>query len=499
MRSSTVRHVPRSGRAVRSAAALAMAAALAVTAGCGQKAGVAGTLAGSGGAGAAVAANGGVPGAAVDANGMPLPAGAAGAGATGGDLASGGTATGAGAGTTGGTTAAGGTAPGAGGGQAAVPGASGSAAASGPGDATGVTDTTIKIGVHAPVTGAAAIPQQSFQRAVGVYFDAVNRAGGINGRKVDVIFKDDGFDPNRARTECKRLAEQEKVFLLIGGAGADQIDACARYASAMGVPYLSAGVHETRPGLGSLGSLPTYFALSLTYEQQVPLLVRTAKQAAGSSKVALIVADNDSLNNFYTVAEAGLKSAFGANLALARRIPKNTTSDAPAIATNICQSGAKVVVWNASPSTMLNVAKSMACTVTFVGPGLTNGLNIVTQVGCPNVNGALFYSPFPGMDVMRGDGAFVQAYKNKNGGSNPDDIGAAMYGMEKLVGEIIRATGKDLTRQSFMATIGKVKTFTTGVYPPTNFRSRFGGTAMNLLKADCGKSEYVTVRRNERP
>ena len=50
-----------------------------------------------------------------------------------------------------------------------------------------------------------------------------------------------------------------------------------------------------------------------------------------------------------------------------------------------------------------------------------------------------------------------------------------------------------------MATIGKVKKFDTGVYPPTNFTSRFGGTAMNLLKADCNKQEYVTVRRNERP
>jgi branched-chain amino acid transport system substrate-binding protein len=313
-----------------------------------------------------------------------------------------------------------------------------------------------------------------------------------------VLFEDDGFDPNRARTECKRMAEQEKVFLLIGGAGADQIDACARYAAAAGVPYLSAGVHETRPGLGPLANLPTYFALSLTYEQQVPMLTRLVKTQFGSDKVALIVADNDSLNNFYTVAEAGLKSAVGANLVLARRVPKNTTSDAPAIATSICQSGAKAVVWNASPSTLLNVSKSMACRVVFLGPGLSNGLNIVTQVGCPNVDKAMFYSPFPGMDVMRRDAAFVKAYQDKNG-SAPDDIGAAMYGMEKLVGEILRATGKNLTREAFMATISRVKTFDTGVYPPTSFRTRFGGTAMNLLQADCGRSEYVTVRRNERP
>ena len=135
--------------------------------------------------------------------------------------------------------------------------------------------------MHAPVTGAAAIPQASFERAVGVYFDAVNRNGGIHGRKVEVLFEDDGFDPNRARTECKKMAEQEQVFLLIGGAGADQIDACARYAAAAGVPYLSAGVHETRPGLGSLSNLSTYFALSLTYEQQIPLLAGVVKSEFG--------------------------------------------------------------------------------------------------------------------------------------------------------------------------------------------------------------------------
>ena len=476
-------------RTSRHAAVLMMVAALAVTTGCGQKAGVAGTFAASGGQ---VGAAGGV-GAPVGADGLPVgdPSAAGGGSLSGPAGSTGATSGGSGSGSTGAAGGAGGST------TTATGGAGGSTAAGG--NATGVTDTTIKIGVHAPVTGAAAIPQQSFQKAVGVYFDAVNRAGGINGRKVDVLFEDDGFDPNRARTECKRMAEQEKVFLLIGGAGADQIDACARYAAAAGVPYLSAGVHETRPGLGPLANLPTYFALSLTYEQQVPLLTRLVKTQFGSDKVALIVADNDSLNNFYTVAEAGLKSAVGANLALARRVPKNTTSDAPAIATSICQSGAKAVVWNASPSTLLNVSKSMACEVVFLGPGLSNGLNIVTQVGCPNVDDAMFYSPFPGLDVMRRDAAFVKAYQDKNDGSAPDDIGAAMYGMEKLVGEIIRATGKNLTRESFMGTISRVKTFDTGVYPPTNFRSRFGGTAMNLLQADCGKREYSTVRRNERP
>lgn len=474
--------------------AVAFAAALLVTAGCGQKEGVNQMYAGAGQPGAEAA--GFAPGGGGDGLGAggSGSGGGLGSGGGSGSLGSGGGSGASGSGGSGGSGGSSGSLSGSGGSG----GSGGSTGAAG-GNTTGVTDDSIKIGVHAPVTGAAAIPQASFERGVGVYFDAVNRAGGINGRKVEVLFEDDGFDPNKARTECKRMAEQEEVFLLIGGAGADQIDACARYASAAGVPYLSAGVHETRPGLGDLGDLSTYFALSLTYEQQVPLLANLVGSEFDGENVALIVADNDSLDNFYNLADAAVGDAAGDNFVLSRRIPKNTSSDAPAVGTAICQSQAEAVVWNASPSSLLNVAKSMPCEVTFVGPGLTNGLNIVTQVGCPNVDGALFYSPFPGMDVMRQDQEFVNAYREKNDGASPDDIGAAMYGVEKLVGAMLQATGKNLTRESFMSTIARVKNFQTGVYPPTSFGSRFGGTAANLLQADCGRSEYVTARRNERP
>ena len=364
---------------------------------------------------------------------------------------------------------------------------------------TGVTETTIKIGVHAPVTGAAAFPQQSFERGIGVYADYVNRKGGIHGRKLEIVFRDDRFDPNSARSVCKEMAEQQKVFMLVGGGGADQIDACARYAAGIGVPYLSAGVHETRPGLGALGSVSTYFAASLTYEQQVPLLARIIATQFKGEKVAVISADNDSLNNYHAIVDSAIKKVAGSNVALSRRIPKKTDVDAPAIATQICNSGAKAVVWNASPSGLINVSKSMTCQVTFVGPGLTNGLNIVATAGCPTIDGALFYSPFPGLDrIDQMDPTFRPAYRQKNN-AEPDDLAIAVWGLEKLVGQMLQATGKQLSRESFMSTIARTKTFTTGVYPVTNFSSRFGGTAMHLLEADCGSRQYRTVRVSERP
>jgi branched-chain amino acid transport system substrate-binding protein len=463
--------------------AIALSSALALTAAaCGQKAGVEQTYP----AGVAVAPDGTVVGG-VDAQGNPIAPGAGG----GAGLSS---AAGTGSAGSGGPSAS---SSGGSGDTGEAPLPTGKSPAGG--DTTGVTASSIKIGVHAPVTGAAAIPQQSFERAVGAYFDYVNRRGGFYGRKVQVIFEDDQFRPDVARAKCKEMAEQQKVFALIGGAGSDQIDACARYAASVGVPYLSAGVHETRPGQGALSSLSTYFAVSLTYEQQVPLLARLYSNEFGGETVVVLTADNDSLDNYHATIAGAISKAAGDDLAYAERVPKTVQSEAVSIGTKICNSGAKAVVWNASPSSLLNVVKSMPCRVTFLGPGLTNGLNVVAQVGCPNIDGAMFYSTFPGMDVMRRNAKFVQAYKEKNDGANPDDIGAAIYAIESVVGQMLLAAGKNLTREGFMAGIARERAFNTGVLPPTNFSSRLGGTAMHLLQADCNRQEYVTVRQNERP
>jgi branched-chain amino acid transport system substrate-binding protein len=351
------------------------------------------------------------------------------------------------------------------------------------------------------VTGAAAFPQRSFENAVGVYASYINSKGGIRGRKLEVLFRDDGFNPNQARAVCKDLAQQQKVFLIIGGAGSDQIDSCARYAASVGVPYISSGVHETRPNLGSLTDQRTFYAASLTYEQQAPMITRVVNGQFRGQKVGLMVASNDSLNNYFGVQKGSLSKAFGGNLVFAERVPKNIQSEAPTIAAKICNSGAKAVVWNGSPSGLINVTKAMTCSVRFVGPGNTNGLNIVATGGCPQLANAQFFSAFPQLDKINSmDPNFAPAYRKKNG-SAPDDIGIATWGIEKLVSQMMEAAGKDLSRQSLMAVLASGKTFNNGVNPAVKFggNKHFGGTGMHLLRADCGSRQFRTEQVNVRP
>jgi ABC-type branched-subunit amino acid transport system substrate-binding protein len=168
------------------------------------------------------------------------------------------------------TTTGGGTTTTTGGGSGTTTGSGGGSApppTSG-GDTTGITDKVIKIGIHAPLTGAAPVPSDSVQQGKDLYFRWMADQGqSLFGRTVEVVLKNDQYNPSTAVAVCKEMVEKDHVFALAGSAGTDQIQACARYAASVGVPYLGAGVTEL-----VLNQLPNYFATSMTYNDQGPLL-----------------------------------------------------------------------------------------------------------------------------------------------------------------------------------------------------------------------------------
>ena len=474
---------------------------IAGVAGCGQKSGVAGS------SGEDLALPGTETPGEVFAPGTEEP-GAAGTveGEAGTDTATGGAApaagtsgarTGTGSGATSGTskpgtatkpgTPTGGTPTGgspSGGGTPGVP--------AGPADRTGVSDKEIVIGVHAPVTGAAPLPQDSFEKGRDVYWKFLATKGGIFGRNVKVIFKDDQFQPSRAVQVCRELAEQQKAFLLIGAAGSEQITACARYASSKGIPYLSAGVNED-----GLKGQATYFALSMSYEQQSPMLAQLAKKE-GKTKLAIVVNNSPALNAVVASMTAAAQKV-GLQIVRTSRINKNASeTEILTEAGQLKSSGADVVYVLTSPTQFIRLAtgsQSQGYAPRYIGPGITNGLNAVASAGCPAVAGSKFLSPFPQLDVIDSlDPDFRPAFRTHAGGE-PDDIGISLWGLNKAVAAMLQAAGQDLSRQSFIAALTSGKEFATRVFPPVRFSpaDHFGSSQAHLLEADCSKRQYKTV------
>jgi ABC-type branched-subunit amino acid transport system substrate-binding protein len=106
-----------------------------------------------------------------------------------------------------------------------------------PNDTEGLTNTSIKICTHVPITGAAPVDRNP-KRFGAFYFDWLNRTqGGIHGREVEYIVFDDRYNPANA-VQAAEACKDEGAFVIAGAAGTDQLVAVAKWAADNKVPYL---------------------------------------------------------------------------------------------------------------------------------------------------------------------------------------------------------------------------------------------------------------------
>jgi ABC-type branched-subunit amino acid transport system substrate-binding protein len=106
-------------------------------------------------------------------------------------------------------------------GAAACSGSSSSSTSGGKAGASapGITATSVLVGSHQPLSGPAAPGYSEIAPAAKAYFDFVNAAGGVNGRKITFKYLDDGYNPTTTVTVHKQLVLQDKVFAIMGGLG----------------------------------------------------------------------------------------------------------------------------------------------------------------------------------------------------------------------------------------------------------------------------------------
>jgi branched-chain amino acid transport system substrate-binding protein len=82
----------------------------------------------------------------------------------------------------------------------------------------GVTDSEIKIGQTAPLSGPVSANGNGAKAQI-TFFKMINDRGGVNGRKIDFILYDDGYNPARTVEQTRKLVEEDKVFVVFGSTG----------------------------------------------------------------------------------------------------------------------------------------------------------------------------------------------------------------------------------------------------------------------------------------
>jgi ABC-type branched-subunit amino acid transport system substrate-binding protein len=104
--------------------------------------------------------------------------------------------------------------------------------------APGITATQVTVGGHFPLTGPAAPGYSEIPQAIDAYFKHVNANGGVHGRSLKMIIRDDGYNPTNTVKVTKQLVLQDKIFAMLGGLGTPTHTKVVDFLNASKVPDL---------------------------------------------------------------------------------------------------------------------------------------------------------------------------------------------------------------------------------------------------------------------
>ena len=169
----------------------------------------------------------------------------------------------------------------------------------------GLTATTIKLGITLPMTGIASPGYNKIPGAMKAYFDYVNANGGVNGRKISLVVKDDQYIPATAVARANELILRDRVFALVGTLGTASTKALtsSTQLSKRGIPSLF--VNTGWSGFADKKAYPTTFSILPSYQMEAKIMAKFIKDKYAGKKLALIYQDDD----FGRDALAGFKTA----------------------------------------------------------------------------------------------------------------------------------------------------------------------------------------------
>jgi ABC-type branched-subunit amino acid transport system substrate-binding protein len=369
----------------------------------------------------------------------------------------------------------------------------------------GVTKDKIVIGQWSPQTGPAAL-WGSVARGTAAYFDMINEAGGVNGRKLELLIRDDGYQPTRTVAVAKELAEQEEVFCFIGGVGTATGMAVKDYLAEKGIPWIGPASGSSKWADPPSKNL---FSLYPRYEDEAAILTRYAVDELGKEKIAFFYQNDDYGKEGLAGAKAQLES-MGKELAaevsvevtdtdLSSHVLKLKESKADVVILWLLPKHAAITLGTAAklgfkPQWMTGSTLSDAPLMNKITEGLWEGVIFDTFIHLPdseNESVAKYKAAFDKYGLKRNDkeqwGIFFMA---------------GFYFSEPVVAAI-EAAGDDLTREKLIEELEKLDGWDEGLGHGITFGpdERQGQKAVFLAKCEGGKavkiSDWLTLEGGE--
>ncbi|MBO2444949.1 ABC transporter substrate-binding protein [Actinomadura nitritigenes] len=332
--------------------------------------------------------------------------------------------------------------------------------------AAGVDKSTIKLGVLVDLSGPLAGSGKTVLQAHQMAVEEINKAGGVCGRRLELVVRDDGYDPQKAVTAYDEVEPQVVGFLNIYGSAViaalrDKID--------------QKGVLS---GLTSFSSAllgdEHLIVMGSTYDIQmingVDWLVRHNKVKKGD-KVGHIYLQGDFGGNSYKGSTFAAKQL---GLTLIGQQIKPTDSDLTSQVNALKAAGVKAVLIDATSkqtASAASVMKASGLNVPIMGNVSSWGTSILsTSAKSAMIGNYQRMSPMGSLGgTAEANRKLAAAWKAKYGATRPESDYAVVhaYTLTHLYTKIISGACDDLSRSALVKARSKVKDFEMpGLLPP---------------------------------
>lgn len=282
----------------------------------------------------------------------------------------------------------------------------------------------IKIGASFPLTGEVASYGQRAQRGIEIALEEINKAGGVKGKKIKVIFEDDRNDSKTGVSIITKFATVDKIPVVLGSAGSSVSLAMAPVADQNKVVLLSPISSSVK--LTTEGG-PYFFRVCPADDAQAKILAQWVLEK-GHKRVAIVYTNNnwgkplaESFTKYYEERSGKV---------IISEAVEEKASDLRSILTKIKSAKLNVIVSPTYPvegGNLLKQAKELGVKAVFFGGDNWDAPEFLTAAG-EAAEGAFFVDP----SEPKGEkfSSFVKRYKSKYG--EEPDINAA-FGYDALI------------------------------------------------------------------
>lgn len=330
----------------------------------------------------------------------------------------------------------------------------------------GSQSSEIKIGFFAPITGPAAADGESVKRAAELAVKEINDAGGINGKKIQLVAYDDRLDPKEAVNIANKLIGQDKVVAVVSGSYSGTTRAAAPIFQEAKIPMITA--YAVHPDITKAGNY--MFRQSFLGTVQGRAGAEAAVKLLGAKNISILAVDND----FGKTLSAGFKERaekLGAKIVSADIFPSGEKEFNPLL-TKI--KGLKpdlvyLVGYSSEGSQIVTQAKALGLEAKILG---TEGIDSTKQflgVAGANAEGVVITTNLNRDDEREVAKKFFANFQ-KAYNTSPDMVGASTYDAFYVLANAIKTVGTDPAKireaisktKNYEAVTGTIAGYTAG-------------------------------------